>query len=103
MVFNNFLLTFVSNQIKIMKQLIIIIGISLSLMSCTENQRVKSFGGTGTIEIKKGDQLEMVTWKKEQIWILTSKRPDSVQPKSYEFYEKSSFGVMEGTYIIKEK
>lgn len=86
-----------------MKKTLLITSLALFLTSCTENQRVKSFGGKSTLKLNKGEQLDMVTWKNDELWLLTSKRPDSVSPKTYTFKEKSSFGVIEGAYIIKEE
>jgi len=86
-----------------MKQTLIAVAVALSLASCTENARVKRFGGNGDIELSPGQKLEMVTWKSDELWVLTSIRPDSVKPQTYQFSEKSSFGVLEGNYTIKEK
>lgn len=87
-----------------MKKIVLLLGIvfTLSFMSCTENARVKSFGGKGEVMLEEGQQLEMVTWKSDQLWILTKNRPDSVKPQTHKFYEESSWGVMEGEYIIIE-
>jgi hypothetical protein len=86
-----------------MKQTLIVVAVALSLASCTENARVKRFGGNGDIELEPGQKLEMVTWKSDELWILTSNRPDSVKPQTYQFSEKSSWGVIEGNYTIIEK
>ena len=86
-----------------MKQTIIAVAVALSLASCSENARVKNFGGNGDIELAPGQKLEMVTWKSDELWILTSNRPDSVKPQTYQFLEKSSWGLVEGNYTIKEK
>lgn len=72
------------------------------LSSCTANQRARNFGGTMTHELPKGQELVTVTWKDEQLWILTKPMPTDYQPTSYTFQEKSSFGVMEGTVVLKE-
>jgi len=86
-----------------MKQTLIVVAVALSLASCTENARVKRFGGNGDIELEPGQKLEMVTWKSDELWILTSNRPDSVKPQTYQFSEKSSWGVIKGNYTIIEK
>jgi len=86
-----------------MKQTLIAVTVALSLASCTENARVKRFGGNGDIELEPGQKLDMVTWKGNALWILTSNRPDSVKPQTYQFSEKSSWGVIEGNYTIIEK
>lgn len=48
-----------------MKKIGLVLGvISLVLFgSCTENARVKQWGGEGTINLPKGRKLVNVTWK----------------------------------------
>ena len=70
--------------------------------SCTENERVKSFGGTGDINLPQGQKLVNVTWKETQIWYLTRKMRADETPETYQFQEESSWGVVEGTYLIHE-
>ena len=41
--------------------------------SCTENARVKTFGGTGVINLPAGQKLVNITWKETQVWYLTRK------------------------------
>lgn len=72
------------------------------LVSCTENDRVKNFGGTGDINLPAGQKLVNVTWKETQIWYLTRKMRASETPETYQFQEESSWGVVEGTYNIIE-
>lgn len=87
-----------------MKKLFLVAFAALALTSCTENSMVKSFGGTSTIEIPADRQFVLCTWKDENLWITTKKRTATDTVKNeYHFAEKSSFGVMEGTYIIIEK
>lgn len=87
-----------------MKRIYILLVIVLfALTSCTENQRARNWGGTSTVELKEGQQLVNATWKGQDLWLLTEKREDSVAPSSYTFEEQSSYGVMEGTIIIKEQ
>jgi len=87
-----------------MKQLGLLFCAALALSSCTENEKVKSFGGTSTIEIPADQKFVLATWKDENLWITTKVRAAADSVKSeYRFAEKASFGVMEGTYIIIEK
>lgn len=85
-----------------MKKLLLVLAVAFAAASCTENQRVKRFGGNATIDLTAGQGLEMVTWKGDQLWVLTTNRPDSVTAKSYTFSEKSSWGVFQGNYTITE-
>jgi hypothetical protein len=84
-----------------MKKLFIAINLIL-LVSCTENARVKSFGGTGDINLPTGQKLVNVTWKETQIWYLTRKMRAGETAETYQFQEESSWGVVEGTYNIIE-
>jgi hypothetical protein len=70
--------------------------------SCTENERVKAWGGEGTINLPKGKKLVNVTWKETQVWYLTKDMDSNDVAETYEFHEESSYGVIEGTYKIIE-
>jgi hypothetical protein len=85
----------------VMKFAIVIIA-SIMLIGCTQNERVKSFGGTGTLELDKGQKLVNVTWKETELWVLTKKMNENDVPEIYIFKEHSNFGMLQGTYIIKE-
>jgi len=80
----------------------IIFIVLVALASCTENVRVKTLGGVAILNLKKGQKLVNVTWKDANLWVLTTpmKRADSAQ--TYTFTENSSYGLMEGSYIIVE-
>jgi hypothetical protein len=85
-----------------MKKLFLAIGIIVMLGSCTENNRVKNWGGDGTLTLPKGQKLINVTWKESQIWYLTRPMTPQDSCQIYTFHESSSWGVMEGTYTIVE-
>jgi hypothetical protein len=70
--------------------------------SCTENERVKQWGGEGNIKLPKGRKLVNVTWKETQVWYLTRPMNSNDVAETYQFQEESSWGVMEGTYNIIE-
>lgn len=76
--------------------------LAIGLSSCTENSRVKSWGGEGTINLPKGRKLINVTWKETQVWYLTRPMNSTDVAETYQFQEESSYGVMEGTYNIVE-
>ena len=85
-----------------MKRTIIAIAAFVTLTACTQNERAKSFGGTATIDLPKGQKLVTVTWKEKEIWYLTRPMSATDSAESYTFQEESSYGVMEGTVILKE-
>ena len=85
-----------------MKKVLAIALVAITLASCTENSRVKSWGGEGTINLTKGQKLVTITWKETQVWYLTRPMDSTDKAETYKFQEESSFGVMEGTYNIVE-
>ena len=88
-----------------MKRFIVISCIVLCLvtMSCTQNSRAKRFGGTQTITLPAGQTLVTATWKDDHLWYLTRDRKSDETPMVYNFKEKSSFGMLEGTIVFIEK
>lgn len=86
-----------------MKKIIVcgLIGL-FGLVSCTENSRVRHWGGEGTISLPQGRKLVTVTWKENQIWYLTKPMREDDVAETYQFHEESSWGVIEGTYNIVE-
>lgn len=85
-----------------MKKVFLVVLSGMLLTSCTENERVKSWGGEGTIKLPKGKKLINVTWKETQVWYLTREMDSNDIAETYEFHEESSYGVVEGTYKIIE-
>ena len=79
-----------------MKKLLTIIARS-SLLSCTDNQRARNFGGTETVELKPNEKFINITWKETSLWVITQDILTGI------FYarEKSSYGIVEGEVIIK--
>jgi hypothetical protein len=85
-----------------MKKVFLSLVLGMSLLSCTENSRVKNWGGEGTIKLPKGKKLVNVTWKETEVWYLTRDMDSNDVAETYQFHEESSYGVIEGTYTIIE-
>ena len=85
-----------------MKKVFLAILMGVMVTSCTENNRVKNWGGDGTINLPKGRKLVNVTWKETQLWYLTRPMKSTDVAETYQFHEESSWGIMEGTYTIIE-
>jgi hypothetical protein len=85
-----------------MKKVFLAILMGVMVTSCTENERVKQWGGEGNIKLPKGRKLVNVTWKETQVWYLTRPMNSNDVAETYQFQEESSWGVMEGTYNIIE-
>lgn len=86
-----------------MKKLILSIGLALTILTaCTDNQSVRQFGGTATLDLPQNQKLVNATWKQDNLWVLTKEMSSTDSAETYNFKEDSSFGIMEGTYIIKE-
>lgn len=80
-----------------MKKLFVLALGIVTLTSCTENERARRFGGTEEVTLKPNEVVLNVTWKQNEMWICTK---DTVSGVVY-FREKSAWGVMEGTVILK--
>jgi len=74
----------------------------LVLTGCTENQQAKTFGGTSEYYITPNNKVINVTWKESNLWVLTRPMTEKDSAETYNFKEKSDYGVLEGQYIIKE-
>lgn len=82
-----------------MKNLILLFLSVIILSSCTENQRVRNFGGTETITLEENEKFINATWKQDNLWIISE---DTVTGIAYA-REKSSYGIIEGKVVIKSK
>lgn len=85
-----------------MKKFIILAVIALTLSSCTENQRARTFGGTATINVEKGKKVMMATWKDEDLFYMVEDMEPDYVPHNKELIESSSFGVIESKVVFKE-
>ena len=74
----------------------------LMLTSC-ENFATRNFGGSQTIELEKGQRLVEITFKDNDLWILTEPMDSDYVPKTKTFYEDSNLGVMQGKITIVEQ
>lgn len=72
-------------------------GAVAALSGCTDNSRARRWGGTEEVTLKPNEVVLNVTWKENEMWICTK---DTISGVVY-FREKSSWGMMEGTVILK--
>jgi len=86
-----------------MKKVFLLIAIVFAMIACTENQRAKEFGGTVEYTVTADKQFVNATWKEDNLWIITTDRNSNHVPTTYYMDEQSSYGVWEGTVIIREK
>jgi hypothetical protein len=84
------------------KTIFLMLGLAMILGSCTQNQRAKQWGGTANYTLECNKKLIEVTWKGDQMWFLTREMKDDEVAETYQFKEESSYGIMEGTVVIKE-
>jgi hypothetical protein len=63
----------------------------------------RKLGGTYEINLAPNQKLQFLTWKKDQLWVLTrSAHKNETTTDIYTFKEDSKWGVLEGTVLIKE-
>lgn len=85
-----------------MKKIFLLLAVVLISFSCTENSRAKNFGGTAKLEVPCGQKVTNITWKAEELWYSTVPMQEGDEPQTHTFREESSFGIMEGSYLLIE-
>lgn len=85
-----------------MKKLIFALAILAVMTGCTANQMAKSYGGTATISVPKGQKVVSATWKESNLWYLTRPMRQDEQPETLALRESSSFGMMQGVVVLQE-
>ena len=88
---------------KLLSILMVIVTMTILSTSCTQNSRAKNFGGKAELELPAGQKLMEVTWKEDALWYLTRPMREGEVAETYTFQEESSWGVFEGTYVLKER
>lgn len=85
-----------------MRKIILSLVVLVALTSCTENTRAKSWGGTMTINVPKGNKVTNITWKKGDLWYSYRPFQAGEEPTIQTFVEESNLGLMEGKVIFIE-
>ena len=67
-----------------------------------EQDVVKYFGGTMTIDLEPNKKLLDIDWTSDDLWIKTRTMRADEEAEVYEFNESSAWGVFEGTVIVRE-
>ncbi len=80
---------------------ILLLFVSIVLTSCQKVTR--SFGGSTTIRLEKGEKLVEATWKEDNLWYLVEPMDNDYTPKTKVFKESSLWGAMEGKVIFVEQ
>jgi hypothetical protein len=80
-----------------MKKLVILLGLSLALLSCTDNERARSWGGTEEVKLPQNCVFINSTWKESQLWVTVK----DTSTNQFYMYEKSSLGYLEGKIIFE--
>ena len=87
-----------------MKKFILILAAAFCLCSCTEQMMTREWGGEMTIELPKGQELMMATWKDDNLFYLTRPMAEDYVPVKKTFKESSAYGIMESTvYFIETR
>ena len=81
-----------------MRKLTMVAITLLALVSCTDNQRARSFGGTETVKLEPNEKFINITWKQDNLWIIVQ---DTITGNYYA-REKSNFGVLQGKVVIQK-
>ena len=75
----------------------------LSFSSCTEQERVRNFGGKMEVEVPADYKVTSATWKETELFYFLEPMEDGYVPKEKKFIESSSYGMWESEVTFKEK
>lgn len=87
---------------KNMLSLLVVAGLLIGAVGCTENSRARSFGGTMSENLPRGQKLVTATWKESHLWYLTRPMASNETAVTSTFHEQSSWGMLQGTVIFIE-
>jgi hypothetical protein len=76
--------------------------LSIFIVSCTENERAKKFGGTMKIDLPPNTEFVSATWKAEELWYIYRPRKEGETPDVITMQENSNYGLMEGKVQFNE-
>ncbi len=74
----------------------VLVAAVFMVIGCTDNMKARKYGGKETMKLKPNERLLNITWKGDDLWMLTE---DTITHLQY-FRESSSFGVWEGEITI---
>lgn len=83
---------------------LIIFGIIIGAFNIAYNSQygARVLGGESTINLQQGKKLITATWKAQNFWYIVRDRRPNEPIETYEFKERSMFGVIQGVMIINE-
>lgn len=70
--------------------------LSILIVSCTENQMAKQFGGTMKVDLPPNTEFVSATWKTNALWYIHRPRKEGETPDVITMQENSNYGLMEG-------
>ena len=76
---------------------------ALSSLSCVDRRGDRDFGGQVTVDLRPGEKVEGVSWKSQDLWILTREARPGEKHETYRFKEHSVLGLFEGQVTIRER
>lgn len=75
----------------------------LSFSSCTEQERVRNFGGKIEIDVPSGYKVTSATWKESELFYFLEPMEEGYVPTEKKFVESSCYGFWESEVTFKEK
>ena len=85
---------------KVIGGIMLLVVVGFGLTGC--KSIAKSYGGTISIDVPKGQKVIEATWKDSNVWYLTRPMREDEKPEIFTFQEDSNLGIIEGKVIFKE-
>lgn len=82
------------------KGLVVLLVIVVALVGC--GKFAKTFGGTITVHVEKGQKVLNASWKDSNLWVLTRPMKSDEVAEKYSYREFSNLGIIQGEVVLVE-
>lgn len=83
-------------------KLLSLLFVASTLISCTENEMAKNFGGTMNVDLPANTEFVTATWKDRELWYVHRPRKQGETIDIITMQEVSNYGLVEGTVNFVE-
>ena len=80
---------------------VMLLALMVSLTACTSNTSARYYGGTTTINLDHNRKFIDITWKDDNLWVLTKPMTEDDIAETYRFEEDCFVEWLIGLILVK--
>lgn len=89
-----------NSRCNMRKCLLVLLVLVVAFAGC--GKFAKTFGGTITVQIDKGQKVLNASWKDSNLWVLTRPMKSDEVAERYRYREFSNLGIIQGEVVLVE-